>query len=204
MYGGFDVFKTYLAVKNHFTTDYDYIKYSGRVTAKLESFTKRPDRYFFHKLSKRYNERDILDFFVANFAVDGNKWIGNVLNNEGAENYTKYRKYKESFEYHFRNDCVAIRNDLDNRSILFNDGFDVHSGQHHRILRLHIQKKIHIQTTVILDSILSFSKVWNKEITEKVVWPKIAHTIAKLRPFVTYNQTQVKLIMKDVFVNDKR
>ena len=97
MYGGFDVFKTYLAVKNHFTTDYDYNKYGGRVTAKLESFTKRPDRYFFHKLSKRYNERDILDFFVANFAVDGNKWIGNVLNNEGAENYTKYKKYKESY-----------------------------------------------------------------------------------------------------------
>ena len=37
---GFDVFKTYLAVKNHFTTDYDYQRYGGRVTAKLESFTK--------------------------------------------------------------------------------------------------------------------------------------------------------------------
>ena len=41
MYGGFDVFKTYLAVKNHFTTDYDYNKYGGRVTAKLECFTKK-------------------------------------------------------------------------------------------------------------------------------------------------------------------
>ena len=201
MYGGFDVFKTYLAVKNHFTTDYDYNKYGGRVTAKLESFTKRPDRYFFHKLSKRYNEREILDFFVANFAVDGNKWIGNVLNNEGAENYTRFKKYKESFEYHFRNDCVAIRNDFDNKSILFNDGFGVHSGQHPRVLRLHIQRKIHIQTTIILDSILSFSKIWNKEINEKVVWPKIAHTLAKLKPFVLYNQTQAKLIVKEIFVN---
>ena len=202
MYGGFDVFKTYLAVKNHFTSDYDYGKYGGRVTAKLESFTKRPDRYFFHKLSKRYNERDILDFFVANFAVDSNKWVGNIINNEGAENYTKFRKYKDNFDYHFRNDCVSIRNDLANRDILFDDGFFVHNGQHPRVLRLHIQKRIHIQTTVILDSVLSFSKVWNKEINEKVVWPKIAHTLTKLKPFVTYNDTNVKLIMKDVFVND--
>ena len=112
MYGGFDVFKTYLAVKNHFTSDYDYFKYGGRVTAKLESFTKRSDRYFFHKLSKRYNERDILDYFVSNFAVDSHKWIGSVINNEGAENFTKFRKYKDGFDYHFRNDCVAIRNDL--------------------------------------------------------------------------------------------
>ena len=200
MYGGFDVFKTYLAVKNHFTTDYDYNKYGGRVTAKLESFTKRSDRYFFHKLSKRYNERDILDYFVSNFAVDGNKWVGNLLNNEGTENYTRYRKYKESFDYHFRNDLVAIRNDFDNRGISFDDGFIVHSGQHPRVLRLHIQRRIHIQTTIILDSVLSFSKIWNKEITEKVVWPKIAHTLAKLKPFVLYNQTQAKLIMKDVFV----
>ena len=201
MYGGFDVFKTYLAVKNHFTTDYDYNKYGGRVTAKLESFTKRPDRYFFHKLSKRYNERDILDFFVANFAVDSNKWVGNIINNEGAENYTKFRKYKDNFEYHFRNDCVSIRNDLANRSILFNDGFLVHSGQHPRVLRLLIQRKIHIQTAIIIDSILSFSKVWNKEIDEKIVWPKISLTLAKLKPFVLYNETQAKLIVKEIFVN---
>jgi len=190
MYGGFEVFKTYLAVKNHFTSDYDYHKYGGRVTAKLESFTKR------------YNERDILDYFVSNFAVDSHKWIGSVINNEGAENYTKFRKYKESFDYHFRNDCVAIRNELDNKSISFNGGFDVVSGQHPRILRLLLRKKIHLQTTVILDTILSFSKVWDKEIEEKVVWPKIKHTLNKFRPFVMYNETQVKLIMKEIFVND--
>jgi len=201
-YGGFEVFKTYLAVKNHFTSDYDYHKYGGRVTAKLESFTKRSDRYFFHKLSKRYAERDILDYFVSNFAVNSSKWIGNVINNEGAENYTKFRKYKESFEYNFRNDCVAIRNDLDNKSLSFNAGFLVDSGQHPRVLRLLLRKKIHLQTAIILDSILSFSKVWDKEITEKVVWPKIKHTFKKLQPFLTYNETQVKLIIKEIFVND--
>ena len=200
MYGGFDVFKTYLAVKNHFTTDYDYSKYGGRVTAKLESFTKRPDRYFFHKLSKRYSERDILDYFVSNFAIDGNKWVGNIINNEGTENYTRYKKFKESPGYHFRNDCMAIVYDFNKRGISFDDGFLVHNGQHPRVLRLLIQRKIHIQTAIIIDSILSFSKVWDKQIEEKVVWPKISLTLAKLKPFVLYNQTEAKMIMKDVFV----
>ena len=128
MYGGFDVFKIYLAIKNHFTTDYDYVKYGGKVTAKLDSFTKRPDRYFFHKLSKRFNKDDVLDYFVANFSVDGHKWIGNLLDNEGTQNYTKYRKYKESLDYHFRNDCSNILNDFSNRGISFDDGFLVHNG----------------------------------------------------------------------------
>jgi len=80
MYGGFDVFKVYLGVKLHFTTDtYDYIKYEGKVNCKLDTFTKRNDRYFFHKLSKQYGQTDILDFFVANFASDSKGWIGNLL-----------------------------------------------------------------------------------------------------------------------------
>ena len=202
MYGGFDVFKTYLAVKNHFTTDYNYQRYGGRVTAKLESFTKRPDRYFFHKLSKRYNERDILDYFVANFAVDGNKWVGNLINNEGAENYTRYRKYKDAFEYHFRNDCVSISNDFARRGISFNDGFLVSGGQHPPVLRLLIQRKINIQTAIILDSILSYSKNWSKDISERVVWPKIAFKMAKLKGFIKYNETECKMIMKDVWTKN--
>ena len=201
MYGGFDVYKIYLAVKNHFTTNYDYAKYDGKVNAKLEGFTKRHDRYFFHKLSKRYDSDRVLDYFVANFAHDGRKWIGNLINNEGTETYNRYRKYKEAFEYSFRNDCVAIRNDLDNRSVSFDDGFCVHSGQHPRVLRLLIQKKIHIQTAIILDTILSFSKNWNNQIEEKIVWPEINKRMVKLRPFMSFNLTQAKLTMKDVFVN---
>ena len=74
MYGGYDVFKVYLGVKLHFTTKtYDYVKYEGKVNCKLETFTKRNDRYFFHKLSKQYGQDNILDFFVANFLTFSKK-----------------------------------------------------------------------------------------------------------------------------------
>ena len=97
MYGGFDVYKTYLAVKLHFASDtYDYYKYDGKVNAKLDTFTKRKDRYFFHKLSTRYAETDILDFFVANFLADSKRWIGNLLANDGRDVYLDYKKRKEA------------------------------------------------------------------------------------------------------------
>jgi hypothetical protein len=82
MYGGFDVYKTYLAIKLHFQSDsYDYYKYGGKVNAKLETFTRRKDRYFFYKLGTKYGQDDILDFFVANFIADSKRWIGNLLQN---------------------------------------------------------------------------------------------------------------------------
>ena len=204
MYGGFDVYKTYLAVKLHFASDtYDYYKYGGKVNAKLDTFTKRKDRYFFHKLSAKYAEADILDFFVANFLADSKRWIGNLLANDGRGVYLDYKKRKESFIYHFKQDCGTIVSDFSRRGLSFDDGFLCANGQHPRMLRLLIQKKISYQTAVVLNHFLGFVKNWDKEITEKVVWPEISLKVARVKPFINFNATECKLIMKDVFVNDK-
>ena len=202
MYGGFDVYKTYPAVKLHFTTDtYDYYKYVGKVNTKLDTFTKRKDRYFFHKLSTRYAETDILDFFVANFLSDSKRWIGNLLANDGRDVYLDYKKRKEAFAYHFKQDCGNIASDFSRRNISFDDGFIPIRGQHPRLLRLLIQRKISYQTTIVLNHYLGFTKNWDKEITEKIVWPEISLKVTRLKPFINFNATECKLIMKEVFVS---
>ena len=203
MYGGFDVYKVYLGVKLHFTTKtYDYIKYGGKVNATLDSFTKRKDRYFFHKLSTKYGQDNILDFFVANFLADSKRWVGNLLENDGRDVYLDYRKRKEAFTYHFRNDCVLVRDDFAARGISFDDGLRSSDGQHPRLLRLLIQKKLGIQTAVVFDYFLSFVKNWNVEIKEKFVWPEIASKVTRVKPFINFNATECKMIMKEVFVNE--
>ena len=202
MYGGFDVYKTYLAVKLHFASDtYDYYKYGGKVNAKLDTFTKRKDRYFFHKLSTKYAETDILDFFVANFLADSKRWIGNLLANDGRGVYLDYKKRKESFAYHFKQDCGTIVSDFSSRGLSFNDGFLCPNGQHPRMLRLLIQKKYSYQTAVVLNYFLGFTENWDKEITEKIVWPEISLKVARVKPFINFNATECKLIMKEIFVN---
>ena len=142
MYGGFDVFKTYLAIKLHFTSDsYDYFKYEGKINCKLDTFTKRNDRYFFHKLSTKYKQDEIIDFFVSNFLSDDKKWIGNLLQNDGKDVYLDFKKRKESFNYFFRSDCNNVLNDFSSRGLSFDTGFTCINGQHPRVLRLLIQKK---------------------------------------------------------------
>ena len=202
MYGGFEVFKCYLAIKLHFTSNaYDYFNYEGKVNCKLDTFTKRNDRYFFHKLSVKYNKDEILDFFVSNFLADSKKWVGNLLKNDGNDIYTDYKKRKDSFIYHFRSDCVCIVNDFNAKRISFDMGLGVFGGQHPRLLHLLLQKKISIQTIVVLNHFLNFSKKWDKEISEKVVWSNLSKTIKKFKPFVNFNETECKLILKEIFVN---
>ena len=69
----FEVYKTYLAFKNHFTKKtYDYHKYCGRSRASKESFYKRKDRYFFERISRQKNDEQIKEYFVSNFVDFGN------------------------------------------------------------------------------------------------------------------------------------
>jgi hypothetical protein len=191
-----------LALKLHFTTDsYDYHKYEGKVNCKLETFTKRNDRYFFHKLSTRYDKDDILGFFVSNFLADSNKWIGSLIRNDGQDIFNDWKKRMESFDYYFRNDCNYIVNDFSSKRISFNGGFGVFGGQHPKFFQLVLSKKISYETAVVFNKILQYSKQWDKQINEKVVWPLHSKRLKKYAQFVTYNETAVKLIMKDVFVN---
>jgi len=54
---------------------------------------------------------------------------------------------------------------------------------------------------VAFDKILSFIKNWDKEIKEMVVWPDISKKLKKYKPFVRFNVTKCKFIMKEVFTN---
>jgi len=153
-----------LAVKLHFTTNYDFFEYGGKVNCKLDTFTKRNDRYFFHKLSTKYNKDEILDFFVANFCENSKKWVGNLLQNDGRETYLNYRKVKDNFKYHFRNDCINIFNDFHTKRLSFDNGLECFGGQHPRLLRLHIQKEYQYKPQSCLTKSYRLSKIGIKKL----------------------------------------
>ena len=80
--------------------------------------------------------------------------------------------------------------------------FFVHR-QHPRVLRLHIQKEFTSRPPSYLIQYYRLVRYGIKKLMKKLYATKIAHTLAKLKPFVIYNDTQAKLIMKEVFVNDR-
>lgn len=204
MYGGFDVFKTYLGIKLHFTTDtYDWFKYEGKVNCKLDTFTKRNDRYFFHKISQKYNKDEVVNYFVANFIDGMDKWVGDLARKDGTEIYTNYKKRLESFSYYFRGDCSFLADRFRSDRISLDNSLHIRNGQHPYVLRLLLGKKISYETLIALDQHLEFIKMWDRDIEEKFIWPIHSKKIKKYRPFLKYNETNCKLIMKEIFVNGR-
>ena len=64
----FDAYKQYLSLKNHFTKEkYDYHKYCGKSRATVQSFYKRKDRFWFEKLARNKDDKEVIEFFVSNF-----------------------------------------------------------------------------------------------------------------------------------------
>ena len=119
---GFEVYKIYLAVKLHFTSknqSYDFHKHNGRTTARLGTFTKRRDRYFFHKLSKLYNDRDIADYFVSNFVTNTNLWVGDIIGRLGDENFKLWQKKIEALSYYYEQDIDYIIEQMNTKDITF-------------------------------------------------------------------------------------
>ena len=188
----FDAYKQYLALKSHFTSKtYDYFKYNGAVRVSRQSFDTRKDKYFFHKLSKR---KDLRDFLVSLF-VYGKKdlWIGDVIRNEESEKlYQQWQKVKQSLTYVFMSDLEKFNGDLVS-------SFIVQNGQHPHALRLLLQNEIHIETFIIMNDLLRFVPTWNKNITEKYIWPEIRQKCKKYHPFVEYDKEKCCKIVVDRF-----
>jgi hypothetical protein len=78
----------------------------------------------------------------------------------------------------------------------FDDIFTSKDGQHPPIVKMILSKKISVETFVILEDILSFSKRLNKDISETVLWPKLHERMVRYRPFLKYNVTKYKVALR--------
>ena len=87
----YEVYNLYLAIKLHFTSDtYDYFKHNAKVNSSMNTFLKRNDRFFFHKLNTKYTKDEIIDYFISNFFASSKTWIGYLIRADGESTYNKF------------------------------------------------------------------------------------------------------------------
>lgn len=187
----FEAYKTYMALKRHFNSDYDYFKYNGKVNVKYETFDKKKDKYFYQKLSKK---QDITGLIISSLlnSTDGNIWIRDILSQETENNYYKWKKKIESLTYQFKNDINKLDEDFDSNLL-------VKEGQYPNLLKLYIGGEINIETLIIIDDLLNIFKYWNKNISDNVFWPSIYRKCIKYKPFLQFDSNKYKNIIVDKF-----
>lgn len=190
---GFEAYKTYLAVKQHFTSNsYDFTKYHGKVNAKLETFLKRKDKFFFRKIEKTYEPEELVKFYVSNFILNNNNWHGNLTNGEARENYEAWKERLSNIDNAFVEDLKKCKNFCKIRNLMPNDLVRVVDGQHPYLLKMHLKEDINIETLMMLDSVLNFMSHWKTELND-IVFEEFEKKYRKYQPFVKFNTTQCRL-----------
>ena len=151
MNNGYQAYQIYQSLKLHFTTDYDAVKYNYKTSVKQSSFDRRRDRYFFEKLSRRFNKEELIHYFTANLIENQKVWIGDMSD----EIYSDYVARYDKLTYMFDEDVKFLYNKGYTFDQLCSTTEDYSVNPLLEALRAH---EIRPETVVLLDILVNFLK----------------------------------------------
>ena len=176
-----DIYLMYCAMKAHFgKSDYDYITYKGKTKIKRESFYKRKDRSFFVKISKKYDNPQ--DYFLSNFIKDRNGYIANFND----QNYESWKLKRQGFFEGFGVEMYPL-------VLSFESLFDIKDGNHPKLLKEFLGGRVSIETMIILNNLVNYSKKWDKQLEDDVVWPDLKKFMNNYKRFLTIDEKRYRM-----------
>ena len=188
---GYGAYQLFLALRTHFLSPkYDFFEMHGKLRATKESYNKRNDRLFLEKLAKTYDPETLRDFYIANILED-KQYVTDLLDDSAAANLVKYQARRQALSYNVSNDVdMVLRNGSCN-------AFKTYPDQYPGVLVLYLQRRISIESMVIMNDFILFRQKFDKYYDGDVIWPKVSLKMIKYRPFLKYDKERMKLILKE-------
>jgi hypothetical protein len=143
-------------------------------------------------MSRQKSDEEIVNFFVSNFAScedPQSLWIGEIIK-DGEVNYKNWMRKTQSLSYIFK-DEVSIFNSKN-----FDEMFKIEGNRHPKILKEYLQKKISLESMIILNNIIEYKKQFDKKLQDPV-WEFVSMRIEKYTPFLHIDENKFKLILKE-------
>jgi hypothetical protein len=190
--GGFEAYALFHALKLHFTSKYDYVKYSGKTNVSKDQFMLRKDKFQFYKLSRKYKREELFGFFVANMLVNPKIWVGDLLSEDAESEYKVWQKTQQSLSYVFEQDIQRVFDMVNNPEELLK----VVDGQYPLLYNLYMQGKIAKETLIILNEILNFLPMWVKKVDDDLIFPEFIKSCEKYKPFLNFDKPKMLTILK--------
>jgi len=190
----FETYQHYLSLKNHFTNPkYNFFKYGAKTRASITSFNKRKDKYFFERTSRKYSDKEIVDFLLSNFVSADNPqnlWIGEIINS-GERTYADWMRRQQSLTYLFKEQSTELFSENELETV-----FNCSKG-HPIVLKRFLSGKLSPETFVIYDKIFSIVKDFDKKLLDPV-WETVSLKIKKYNPFLNIDVFQYKKILREI------
>jgi len=135
----------------------------------------------------------LVNFYVANFLVKDITWIGDITGAEGEENYKMWQKRNQSLSYRFKEDIMYLVDKVSTSS----DMIKVKDGQYPLLLNETMQGAVSIETLSILNHMMGFFEMWDKKISDTIIWPTWKMKCERYTPFIHYDASKYKETFKE-------
>ena len=197
---GYDLYVLYNSIKLHFNSEqYNFFQYDGKTRVSIDAFQKRRDKFLFHRLARKYRDEEMVPFLVANFVHSDDNWTKSLLEEEAEETYQDWKRRTDSMSKIYEEDLRKICPEPKE----FNQLFEVKDEQFPKLLVALLQKEVTIETLVILNNIFRFIPIWDKKISDDIIYPKVSRKIRKYGAFLAVNVDKYKLLTKKVLLGDE-
>ena len=122
------------------------------------------------------------NYMVANFIMDRRGYVANFSD----ENYEQWKEKRSNFYNIFTDE---IRPFVKN----FNPIFEVKSSEHPILLKEYLGKRVSLETLIVLDELVKFSKTWDNRMAEDYIWFDLKKLMNNYKRFLTINKNQYRI-----------
>ena len=189
------VYSMYTALKLHFTTDYDYVKYNGKIRKiSPETFDKKRSKYLFYKLSNKYPAEELESFLISNLNKNPGMFVTDVFNDNAISNYREYKKFCSAPVEYFIDDIEKLF--LPTKTPLENfECFDKYTCP--RVLSEMVGERFSKYSFAVLLDVLPVDYVAYLDKQDIHIWKEVRKNVLDIRPFLKYDTNKAKREFKE-------
>ena len=200
----FSAWITYQAINAHFTREYDYFKYNGKLNMTEYSMEKQfhknesggkysAQRAIFSDLGKMFNYKEDLVFFYLS------QFTNNITypSSFDSDLYDVYKERMNNFHFHLKRDVEEIIKYMKEYDKTFDELFVAEQINHPAILKLGLSRTISVETFTTLDIILNFLPQMEKKLIDPASKDFIK-LIRSYKPFLAIGVEKEKKIIRDI------
>lgn len=175
-------FVLYQGILRHFKDEFDFFKYNGKLRGITpSSFSRHKDRFVFEKIARRFDERELIDFYISNI-ISGVTYVRDF--HEDA--YYEYKRRKEAQTYHFSNELEAAL-EKSGPSL-----FQSEAHQYPKIVQCHLSRMVSMETLSILNHYFGFLKGSSDPLLDDLYLKS-----TKLFPFLKFDKEKIENILHE-------
>ncbi len=204
MIDGFTFYRTYIAIKLHFTSSYDAVKYHGKTRATRFEFDSRNDRLMYEALGRKcQNVTHALHICVSN-QYKKDDWFHSLDYENVISIYNDWKATKDALTSKIREDLEFVQSIIfDNLTTYVDILQKTKSGNKAPLLQLFLTNKILPETIIFLDgNDGNFINNWVKEYSNDPLVSNRLFKLTKYNSFVKLNHGKLLPIYTSIFLGD--